>query len=119
MKKFAELKKEKKCICNFKGLFSNKSTAANGIAVTAFLTIIKRIYQLTGVDFCSTNQNVIQSPLRPIRAWNHNAIADGERLPPPQAGCVGQSMFGEKDVVMPDWDVFLVIHLMKQSPSYS
>lgn len=90
----------------------------NRLAVTACLTVIKRIYQLAGVDLCSSNQDVIQRPLRPVRTWNHNPIADGKRLPPAQAGCIGQSVFGEEDVVMPDWDVFLIIHLMKQSPGY-
>lgn len=90
----------------------------NRLTVTACLTIIKRIYQLAGVDLCSSDQDVIQCPLRPVGAWNHDPVADGKRLPPAQAGCVGQSVFGEEDVVMPDWDVFLVIHLMKQSPGY-
>lgn len=90
----------------------------NRLTVPACLTIIKRIYQLAGVDLCSSDQDVIQRPLRPVGAWNHDPVTDGKRLPPAQAGCVGQSVFREEDVVMPDWDVFLVIHLMKQSPGY-
>lgn len=99
-KKFAELKK--RCACKLTGFILDKIVPDNRSAVTACLTIIKRIHQLAGVDLCSPDQDVVQRPLRPVGARNHDAVADGERLPPAQAGCVGQSVFREEDVVVPD-----------------
>lgn len=86
--------------------------------MAACFTIIKGIHQLAGVDLCSPDQDVVQSPLCPVGAGHHDPVAESERLPPAQAGGVGQGVLGEKDVVVPHWDVLLVIHIMEQSPGY-
>lgn len=83
------------------------------------LTVIKCVYQLTWIDFCSTNQNVVQCPLCTLHPRNHNPIADHKRLPPAESSCIGEGVLREEDVVMSHRNVFLEIHLMKQSPSNS
>lgn len=81
--------------------------------------VIKSVHQLAWIDFCSTNQNVVQGPLRTLHPGNHEPIADHKRLPPAKSSGVGEGPLREEDVVVPHRNVFLEIHLMKQSPSDS
>lgn len=83
------------------------------------LTVIESVHQLAWIDFCSTNQNVVQCPLRTLHPGNHEPIADDKRLPPAKSSCVGEGPLRQEDVVVPHRNVFLEIHLVKQGPSDS
>lgn len=98
---------------------SAQTAGAEDAVRSVLLTIIEGVHQLAWIDLGSTDQNVVQRPLRALHPGNHNPVADHKRLPPAKPSCVGEGVLREEDVVVPHRNVFLEIHLVEQSPSNS